>query len=324
MKWWGPMDGWYSRESGYTFNEGDIKNRRKYNLGDNVISDTEMRIIGGADNSASTFMFRGTSCIRPEVLEFWDMAAKVCASYEKIIWWGCGVGGRVPAEMPPSFYRAIESNSYWGVRGPMTESLLTSLGVPVERIFMTHCPTLLRGVIQGFDFKMKKPTDIKIVVVSTWTDKQPDWLLRIAERYKNNGARVIFHLQDNDEAWQAVHEGVVSERLKPLFDRYEVAMCKQPTELDFFLQEADLVLGLKLHCNLPALAWGTPAYTLTDDWRMKEILIPQGFPCISPYQNHKFTEYKESDFQYVTEAVTACAEANRRFLEAAGINYEKL
>lgn len=315
------MDGYYTRETGYVFHEGDIKNRLKYNLGDNIISDTEMRIIGDAENSDRTFMFRGTSCFRHEVPEFWDMAAKVTQAYDKIVWWAVGVGGTVPSNMPPAFYRALDSNSWWGVRGPMTETFLTSLGVPKERIFVTHCPTLLRGKIQGLQFEMKKPADIKTVVVSTWTDAQPDWLLRIADRYKNNGARVIFHLQDNAEAWNAVYENAISERLKPMFDRYEVAMCKQPAEFDKFIQQADLCLGLKLHCNLPALAWGVPTYTFSDDWRLKEILIPQGLPCISAYQNSKFKEYDERDFEKVSDAVYQCATANYGFLHDAGINH---
>lgn len=320
MKWWGLMDGWFTPETGFVVNEGDITNRHRYNLGDNIISDTELRIIGQANNPDRTFMFRGTSCFRPEVPEFWDMAAKVSHAHDKVVWWACGVGGKVPCEMPSGFYGALEANAYWGVRGKMSEQLLLSLGVPKERIFVTHCPTLLRGVLQGFKFEMKKPTDIKTVVVSTWTAEMPHWLDAMAERFSKDGAKVIIHLQDNEEAYKAVYQNTISERLKPMFDKYIVDMSRQPSDLDKLLKTADLCIGVKLHCNLPALAWGVPTYTFTDDWRMKEILMPQEFPCISAYKNHTFKGYSEKDFEHVESKVTACHEANRAFLQAAEIN----
>lgn len=317
------MEGKFSPETGYVVDEADILSRERFNLGDNVIADTEMRIIGEAQNSPDTLMFRGTSCLRPEVPTFWEAALKLSEEAKKTVFWACGIGGTVPKEMPPDFYRLLPKVDFWGVRGEMSAMFLRSLGVPRSRVFTTHCPTLLRGVIQGFKYKMKVPTDIKTVVVSTWNGPMPDWLEMIADMYRRNGCRVIIHLQDHLSAWKAVHQGERPEHLKPLFDKYEVAMSRTPVELDELVKSADLVLGVKLHCALPALAWGTPTYTFTDDWRIKEILMPQDLPFISPYQLDKFKGYSEFHFEDVPSYVYGCWDDNEAFLQAAGINYTK-
>ena len=208
-----------------------------------------------------------------------------------------------------------------GVRGDYTAEVLNDIGI--RNVDIIGCPSLFRCNNPDLQIKPKKLGDLRKVAfnmrrevsgtyaadIKRYLAVQRDFIKRLNRRFE---LTVTAHGEPPEKAFFYKDEELIQKYMPELlrsgwFDgpddemvriyRNQMFFSGTVAEHDVFARTMDLVLGFRVHGNLPALANGVPAIFVDYDQRSQELARTFSIPCLTLDQLEK----KDLDALYAPE-----------------------
>lgn len=192
-----------------------------------------------------------------------------------------------------------------GVRGEYTAEVLNDIGI--KNVDIIGCPSVFRCNNPDLQVRAKKLDELRKVAFNMRREVSPtyaadikrylavqrDFIKRLNKRYE---LTVTAHGEPPEKAFffkdeeliakympELIHQGWFESDKDELVKIYRNQMFFSGTvaEHDVFARTMDLVLGFRVHGNLPALANGVPAMFVDYDQRSQELARTFSVPCLT-------------------------------------------
>lgn len=199
-----------------------------------------------------------------------------------------------------------------GVRGDYTAEVLNDIGI--KNVDIIGCPSLFRcnnpdlqirakplAELRKIAFNMRREVSATYAAdIKRYLSVQRDFIRRLNRRFN---LTVTSHGEPPEKAFFFKDEEMIARHMPELinqgwFENAEDELVKiyrnqmffsgTVAEHDAFARTMDLVLGFRVHGNLPALANGVPAIFVDYDQRSQELARTFSIPCLTMDQLAKY------------------------------------